>query len=121
MPGKRTWIAAALAGLLAATGCCSWCQRHCPCAAAPPATGTGGHLAIDGANLIPAITRITLHSVSVPMRQLYVSALYMRRTTERIVVELETADGARGFGDVQLRQPVGHTQRRCDQWRRGRR
>jgi hypothetical protein len=40
MPGKRTWIAAALAGLLASTGCCSWCQRHCPCAAAPPATGT---------------------------------------------------------------------------------
>jgi hypothetical protein len=39
MPGKRTWIAAALAGLLAATGCCSWCQHHCPCAAPAPAPG----------------------------------------------------------------------------------
>ena len=46
------------------------------------------------------ITRITLHRVKVPMRQLYVSALYMRRTTERIVVELETADGQRGFGET---------------------
>ena len=48
----------------------------------------------------PAITRITLHRVSVPMRQLYVSAMYMRRTTERIVVELETNDGARAFGET---------------------
>jgi glucarate dehydratase len=46
------------------------------------------------------ITRVTLHRVKVPMRQLYVSALYMRRTTERIVVELETADGQRGFGET---------------------
>ena len=46
------------------------------------------------------ISRITLHRVKVPMRQLYVSALYMRRTTERIVVELETADGQRGFGET---------------------
>jgi glucarate dehydratase len=46
------------------------------------------------------IVRITLHRVKVPMRQLYVSALYMRRTTERIVIELETADGQRGFGET---------------------
>ena len=46
------------------------------------------------------IARITLHRVKVPMRQLYVSALYMRRTTERIIVELETADGMRGFGET---------------------
>lgn len=46
------------------------------------------------------LTHITLHRVKVPMRQLYVSALYMRRTTERIVVELETADGQRGFGET---------------------
>ncbi len=46
------------------------------------------------------ITRVMLHRVKVPMRQLYVSALYMRRTTERIVVELETADGQRGFGET---------------------
>ena len=34
------------------------------------------------------------------MRQLYVSAMYMRRTTERIIVELETSDGMRGFGET---------------------
>jgi glucarate dehydratase len=59
-----------------------------------------GDVAIDGAGGMPRITRITLHSVSVPMRQLYVSAMYMHRTTERIVVELETSDGARGFGET---------------------
>lgn len=48
----------------------------------------------------PTIARITLHRVSVPMRQLYVSAMYMRRTTERIVVELETSDGTRAFGET---------------------
>ncbi len=59
-----------------------------------------GTLAV-GDNTAPvAITRITLHRVSVPMRQLYVSAMYMRRTTERIVVELEASDGSRGFGET---------------------
>jgi glucarate dehydratase len=61
---------------------------------------TGGDIVIDGAQGQPTITRITLHRVSVPMRQLYVSAMYMRRTTERIIVELETSDGARGFGET---------------------
>jgi glucarate dehydratase len=61
---------------------------------------TSGDVAIDDTAKAPRITRITLHSVSVPMRQLYVSAMYMRRTTERIVVELETSDGARGFGET---------------------
>jgi glucarate dehydratase len=46
------------------------------------------------------VTRVTLHRVKVPMRQLYVSAMYMRRTTERIIVELETADGMRCFGET---------------------
>ncbi len=76
---------------------------------AAPAAGTGGHLAIDGPSGMPAITRITLHSVSVPMRQLYVSALYMRRTTERIVVELETSDGARGFGETNGTEEVAQS------------
>ena len=48
----------------------------------------------------PTIARVVLHRVSVPMRQLYVSAMYMRRTTERIVIELETSDGAKGFGET---------------------
>jgi glucarate dehydratase len=63
-------------------------------------TATAGDVTIDSAADVPHITRITLHSVSVPMRQLYVSAMYMRRTTERIVVALETSDGARGFGET---------------------
>lgn len=31
MAGKRMWIAVALAGMLSATGCRTWCERHyCP-------------------------------------------------------------------------------------------
>jgi len=48
----------------------------------------------------PTISRITFRRVSVPMRQLYVSAMYMRRTTERLVIEIETNDGRRGFGET---------------------
>jgi glucarate dehydratase len=63
-------------------------------------SATSGDIAIESAAKVPRITRITLHSVSVPMRQLYVSAMYMRRTTERIIVELETSDRTRGFGET---------------------
>src|SRR5262249_22332163 len=63
-------------------------------------TVTDGAIMIGANDAAPVITRVTLHIVSVPMRQLYVSAMYMRRTTERIVVELETADGRRGFGET---------------------
>ncbi len=72
-----------------------------PAAAAVLADADGG-LALGQASAAkrPTITRITLHRVSVPMRQLYVSAMYMRRTTERIVVEVETSDGARAFGET---------------------
>ncbi len=48
----------------------------------------------------PRIGRITFRRVSVPMRQLYVSAMYMRRTTERLFIEIETNDGQRGFGET---------------------
>ncbi len=48
----------------------------------------------------PRIRRITFRRVSVPMRQLYVSAMYMRRTTERLLIEIETNDGRRGFGET---------------------
>jgi glucarate dehydratase len=72
-----------------------------PAAAAALADADGGLvLGHDSIAKRPTITRITLHRVSVPMRQLYVSAMYMRRTTERIVVELETSDGARAFGET---------------------
>jgi glucarate dehydratase len=46
------------------------------------------------------IRQIRLRRVSVPMRQLYVSAMYMRRTTERIIIEVETEDGQRGYGET---------------------
>jgi glucarate dehydratase len=66
-------------------------------------------------SLANRIARITLHRVKVPMRQLYVSALYMRRTTERIVVELETADGQRGFGETNGSDEVLQTAQRMSQ------
>jgi glucarate dehydratase len=70
------------------------------------AAAASGDVAIDEPAAVPRITRITLHNVSVPMRQLYVSAMYMRRTTERIVVELETSDGLRGFGETNCTEEV---------------
>jgi glucarate dehydratase len=69
-----------------------------PTLVAPAVAGQG--VAIGRAGASSSITRVTLHRVSVPMRQLYVSAMYMRRTTERIVVELETSDGMRAFGET---------------------
>lgn len=33
MAAKRFWIFCALAGLMAATGCRHWCERHYPCPA----------------------------------------------------------------------------------------
>jgi glucarate dehydratase len=72
-----------------------------PASAAAVADADGGLVLGQGsAPKRATVTRITLHRVSVPMRQLYVSAMYMRRTTERIVVELETSDGARAFGET---------------------
>jgi glucarate dehydratase len=72
-----------------------------PAAAAALAGADGGLvLGHDSIAKRPTVTRITLHRVSVPMRQLYVSAMYMRCTTERIVVELETSDGERAFGET---------------------
>lgn len=53
-----------------------------------------------GEQHLPRIVRVTLRRVSVRMRQLYVSAMYMRRTTERTIVEVETDDGQRGFGET---------------------
>ncbi|HEX5327417.1 MAG TPA: mandelate racemase/muconate lactonizing enzyme family protein [Acetobacteraceae bacterium] len=60
--------------------------------------GPAVRLADDDA--APRVARITLRQVSVPMRQLYVSAMYMRRTTERLIVEIETTDGVRGWGET---------------------
>jgi glucarate dehydratase len=65
-----------------------------------PASARDGAAKIHPISSKATITRITLHRVSVPMRQLYVSAMYMRRTTERIVVELEISDGQRAFGET---------------------
>lgn len=48
----------------------------------------------------PPIRAVTLHRVALPLRTLYVSALYVRRTQPRLVVEIELADGTRGFGEA---------------------
>ena len=62
---------------------------------------TGGGIAVSGSGRdLPRIVGITLRRVSVQMRQLYVSAMYMRRSTERTIVEIETDDGQRGFGET---------------------
>ena len=64
--------------------------------------GSGG-LRVGGAHrsvATPTISRVTFRRVSVPMRQLYVSATYMRRTTERLFIEIESNDGRRGFGET---------------------
>jgi glucarate dehydratase len=71
-----------------------------PTAAASVAENGAVTLGATKASKPATITRVILHRISVPMRQLYVSAMYMRRTTERIVVELETSDGMRAFGET---------------------
>jgi glucarate dehydratase len=97
-----TTQAARYAGHLASTlHACTQPLVFGPVSASALADADGGFaLGQVSAAKRPTVTRITLHRVSVPMRQLYVSAMYMRRTTERIVVELETSDGARAFGET---------------------
>ena len=69
--------------------------------AAQKRVGTTNTITISRhAAALPEIAHIRLRRVSVPMRQLYVSAMYMRRTTERIIIEIETTDGQTGFGET---------------------
>lgn len=48
----------------------------------------------------PAIRRITLHRVKIPLRQIYVSAMYLMSHVLRTVIEVETEDGCVGIGEA---------------------
>jgi glucarate dehydratase len=47
-----------------------------------------------------SIARIRLRRIKLPLRQLYVSAMYIMATTQRTLIELETADGRVGLGET---------------------
>jgi glucarate dehydratase len=89
------------AGLAASLEACTW-PLMVSIETASRCAGSGRLLigATGRSDAAPAISRITFRRVSVPMRQLYVSAMYMRRTTERLFIEIETNDGLRGFGET---------------------
>ena len=66
MPGKRTWIAAVLAGLLASTGCCGWCHKHCGCSAPAPVAPVAYAPAAAPACCVPCCPASTAPIQAVP-------------------------------------------------------
>jgi glucarate dehydratase len=48
----------------------------------------------------PPIRTVTLHRIALPLRTLYVSAMYVRRCQPRLLVELRLADGTTGWGET---------------------
>jgi glucarate dehydratase len=48
----------------------------------------------------PAIRRVTLHRVRVPLRQVYVSAMYRMSQVYRTIIEVESDDGCTGIGEA---------------------
>jgi glucarate dehydratase len=48
----------------------------------------------------PPIRAVTLHRIALPLRTLYVSAMYLRRSQPRLLVELRLADGTTGWGET---------------------
>lgn len=48
----------------------------------------------------PPIRAITLHRIALPLRDLYVSAMYVRRAQPRLLVQLRLADGTEGWGET---------------------
>ncbi|MCS6931904.1 MAG: hypothetical protein NZM27_06820 [Acetobacteraceae bacterium] len=48
----------------------------------------------------PAIGAITLHRIALPLRHLYVSAMYVRRAQPRVLVQIRLADGTEGWGEA---------------------
>jgi hypothetical protein len=57
MPGKKTWIVSVALTLLAGTGCCGWCQRHCssPAPVAPAASCCCQPCCCPPANAAPVV------------------------------------------------------------------
>jgi glucarate dehydratase len=48
----------------------------------------------------PPIRAITLHRIALPLRELYVSAMYVRRAQPRLLLRIELADGTEGWGET---------------------
>jgi len=48
----------------------------------------------------PTISRIILRPLGVPLRQLYISSMYIMPVVERLAIEIETSDGGRGYGET---------------------
>jgi glucarate dehydratase len=48
----------------------------------------------------PPIRTITLHRIALPLRDLYVSAMYVRRAQPRLLVQLRLSDGTEGWGET---------------------
>jgi glucarate dehydratase len=48
----------------------------------------------------PTIQRIALYRVKLPLRQLYVSSMYVMKCAFRTIIELETDDGCIGLGET---------------------
>jgi glucarate dehydratase len=54
----------------------------------------------------PIIRRLKLYRVKIPLRQLYVSSMYVMKCVFRTVIELETDDGCTGLGETGGTQEV---------------
>ena len=48
----------------------------------------------------PPIRAITLHRIALPLREVYVSAMYVRRAQPRLLVQIRLADGTEGWGET---------------------
>jgi glucarate dehydratase len=56
----------------------------------------------------PVVRRITLARVRIPLRQVYVSSMYIMRDVVRTVIEVETDDGCVGLGEAPGSEEVFH-------------
>lgn len=57
----------------------------------------------------PKIERVRISQVAIPLRQMYVSAMHMRKTTQRLFIEVETNDGCKGYGETSGTDAVAQT------------
>ncbi|MFN6953388.1 MAG: mandelate racemase/muconate lactonizing enzyme family protein [Acetobacteraceae bacterium] len=48
----------------------------------------------------PPIRAVTLHRITLPLRELYVSTMYVRRAQPRLLVRIALADGTEGWGET---------------------
>jgi glucarate dehydratase len=48
----------------------------------------------------PPVRAVTLHRIALPLRRLYVSSMYVRRSQPRLLVQLRLSDGTEGWGEA---------------------